>query len=152
LDDPRPDERRDIIAARRRVIMLRRYLAPQRDALSAMAGAEVGWFSRQDRDSLRLSIDRLARFVEDLEALRDRAQVVDDELGAALSERLNRNLYVLSVISAIFLPLGFITGLLGINVGGIPGAESGIAFWLVAGGLAFLGLGGVALFRLLRWL
>lgn len=39
-------------------------------------------------------------------------------------------MYVLSVISAIFLPLGFLTGLFGINIGGIPGVEDPNAFWV----------------------
>jgi zinc transporter len=47
---------------------------------------------------------------------------------------MDRTMYVLSIVAAIFLPLGFLTGLLGINVGGIPGAEytgSFIIFCLV---------------------
>jgi zinc transporter len=39
-------------------------------------------------------------------------------------------MYMLSVLAAIFLPLGFLTGLLGINVGGFPGAENPWAFLL----------------------
>ena len=41
---------------------------------------------------------------------------------------MNTRMYVLSVVAAIFLPLGFLTGLLGINVGGIPGTENPWAF------------------------
>ena len=55
-------------------------------------------------------------------------------------------MYVLSVIAAVFLPLGFLTGLLGINVGGMPGADNAAAFWLVcliASLLAAVSLGAV---------
>ena len=45
-----------------------------------------------------------------------------------LSDQMNKKMYVLSIISAIFLPLTFLTGLLGINIGGIPGAQSDNAF------------------------
>ncbi|MEO0620574.1 MAG: CorA family divalent cation transporter, partial [Pseudomonadota bacterium] len=100
---------------------------------------------------LRFAADRMARYVEDLDALRERAQVIAEELANTLSQRLDRNLYVLSIVSAIFLPLGFLTGLLGINVGGVPGVESGAAFWVVTAGLAALGVGALALFRWLRW-
>ena len=54
--------------------------------------------------------------------------VIQEELLSQLSEQLNQRTYVLSVVAAIFLPLGFLTGLLGINVGGIPGAESPYGF------------------------
>lgn len=59
-------------------------------------------------------------------------------------------MYVLSLVAAIFLPLGLLTGLLGINVGGIPGTESPWAFTVVTCGLVALGL--VAAFRRLRLL
>jgi zinc transporter len=44
------------------------------------------------------------------------------------------------VVAAVFLPLGLITGLLGVNVGGIPGANNTWAFYLVM--LVLVGLGG----------
>ena len=37
-------------------------------------------------------------------------------------------MYVLSIVAAMFLPLGFLTGLLGTNLGGIPGAQSPVGF------------------------
>jgi zinc transporter len=51
---------------------------------------------------------------------------------------MNRNMLILSVVTAVFLPLGLVTGLLGINVGGIPGEQSEIAFFVVCGLLVAL--------------
>ena len=76
-----------------------------------------------DRLRLRESADRTTRFIEDLDLARERAVVVQEELLSRLSEKMDRTMYVLSIVAAIFLPLGFLTGLLGINVGGIPGAD-----------------------------
>ena len=89
--------------------------------------------------------------VEDLEGLSERLLVARDEIASAHSDRLNRNLYILSVISAVFLPLSFLTGLLGINVGGIPGTADGDAFWKVTAALGgFLVLQVLVLWRM-RW-
>jgi zinc transporter len=41
---------------------------------------------------------------------------------------MNRTMYILSIVASIFLPLGFLTGLFGINIGGMPGTESSAAF------------------------
>ncbi len=68
-----------------------------------------------------------------------------EEVIALQGERMNRTMYALAVVAGIFLPLGFVTGLLGINVGGMPGVESGWAFWVVCALLAALG-GGVAVY------
>lgn len=108
---------------RRHAIGLRRYLAPQREAVTRLYNEKIDWLSEMDRMRLRENADRMTRFVEDLDLVRERAVVVQEELLSRLSEKMNRTMYVLSIVSAIFLPLGFLTGLLGINVGGIPGAE-----------------------------
>ena len=133
-------------------IGLRRYIAPQREAMSRLLGVQAEWISAIDRRWLREVGDRITRYVEDLDAARERAQIVQEELAARVSEQINRNMYVLSIITAIFLPLGLITGYLGINVGGIPGAEWRWAFLAVGGVL--LGIAGFQLwlFRRMKWL
>ena len=97
------------------------------------------------------SLDRVTRYVEDLDSIRERAQIVKDELSNALSDRLNKNLYILSVISAIFLPLGFFTGLMGINIGGMPGVDNSNAFWIFSGILVVMVAIQISIFKLLKW-
>ncbi|MEC7906745.1 MAG: CorA family divalent cation transporter [Verrucomicrobiota bacterium] len=77
--------------------------------------------------------------------------VVKDELATALSDRTNKNLYILSVIAAIFLPLGFLTGMMGVNIGGMPGVESDNAFWIFGGFLAIVTGIQVLIFEWLKW-
>ncbi|MEJ2133008.1 MAG: zinc transporter ZntB, partial [Gammaproteobacteria bacterium] len=113
---------------RRQCIALRRYLAPQREALAGLLRDQVPWMGEHHRLRLHEVSDRLIRYLEDLDAVRERAAVTQEELASRLSDQLNRRMYVLSVVAAVFLPLGFLTGLLGINVGGIPGAENPHAF------------------------
>ncbi len=109
---------------RREAIMLRRYLAPQREAVLRMAAEKLTWLGEHDRMHLREVADKLIRYVEELDSVRDRASVTQEELVGKLSEQLNSRMYVLSILTAIFLPLGFMTGLLGVNLGGLPGANS----------------------------
>ncbi|MEM8498079.1 MAG: CorA family divalent cation transporter [Pseudomonadota bacterium] len=55
--------------------------------------------------------------------------MVKDELASSLSDQLNRNWYVLSLAAAIFLPLGFLTGVFGINVAGMLGVDHKAPFY-----------------------
>lgn len=137
---------------RTRAIIYRRYFAPQKDVMARMRSSDVKWLDVKHKRILQEHQDRLTRYIEDLDALRERAQIIKDELANALSDKLNRNLYVLSLVTAIFLPLSFMTGLLGINVGGMPGASAENAFWLVVGLCAGLGLIQIAILKLLKWL
>jgi zinc transporter len=118
----------DLASLRRQAITLRRYLAPQRDAFAKLITEKITWFDDDSRLRLREVGDRLIRNIEDLDAVRERAAVTQEELLSRLSDQMNTRMYVLSVVAAIFLPLGFLTGLLGVNVGGIPGAENHWAF------------------------
>ena len=125
------DLRTQIAELRRAVISLRRYLAPQRDAMQQIQTASCHWLNDEQRFQVREQLNHLIRDIEDLDAIRDRAAVAHEELNNRMSEQLNNRMYVLSIVAAIFLPLGFLTGLLGVNVGGIPGVEYGAAFWVV---------------------
>jgi zinc transporter len=136
---------------RREAIGLRRYLAPQRDAMARLQVEPTPILSDLDRLRLRELADRVTRTVEDLDAARERAAVTQEELGSRLAEQLNQRMYVLAIVAALFLPLGFVTGLLGINVGGIPGAENPRAFAEVGLMLGVLGAGLLALLKWRRW-
>ena len=77
---------------------------------------------------------------------------MQDELTNRLSEQMNRTMYLLTIVASIFLPLGFITGLLGVNVGGIPGTEEPMGFLALCGLLLLLGLVEYWLFKRLKWI
>lgn len=95
--------------------------------------------------------DRVIRYTEDLDSVRDRAVVTQKELVNRLSEQMNMRMYVLSLVAAIFLPLGFFTGLLGINVGGIPGAENHYAFFIFILMLVVLVILQIVIFKKKKW-
>lgn len=144
-------EQTNLIDMRSQAIIFHRYCLPQRDVMVSLRTSEFTWLEKDDRRALQESAERMTRYVEDLEAVRQRAQALRDEASSAISEKLNKNLYVLSLVSAVFLPLGFVTGLLGINVGGMPGADNPLAFWIVCGLCAACFAAQLIVLRFLRW-
>ena len=132
---------------RRKSISLRRYLSPQRDSLGRLHSERVPWLRDVTRARLRDAADRITRYLETLDSARERAAVTYEELSNRLAEHMNNTMYTLSVVAAIFLPLGLLTGLLGINVGGMPGVESPFAFTAVSVLLVVLGVLGWLWFR-----
>ncbi|MBI1391718.1 MAG: zinc transporter ZntB [Alphaproteobacteria bacterium] len=131
-----PKEIRDALAELRNdAIVYRRFFFPQRDALTALAAIDVAMepplFDAEGRNEMTQLIDRQVRMIEEIDAIRERGLVLNDQLTNEIAERMNRNMMVLSIVAAIFLPLGFLTGLLGINVAGIPGANYPYAFAIV---------------------
>jgi zinc transporter len=123
--------RSELASIRRTSILLRRYMFPQRDALSTLEIEDMKWLGSRDRSRIREAADRVTHFGEELDSIRDRAQVIHDQVMDTRAETMNRQMLVLSVAAAVFLPLGLLTGLLGVNVGGIPGANDPWAFAVV---------------------
>lgn len=146
-------ELRPLLATiRRQTISLRRYLAPQREAIARLQSEKMSWITEKDKIRFREVYDRLVRYVEDLDAARERAAVTQEEFMSRVSENMNQRMYILSLVAAIFLPLGFLTGLLGINVGGIPGADNKMAFFVFCLMLAIVIIMQVLLFKRKRWM
>lgn len=137
---------------RKQVVSIRRYLAPQREAMNRLVAADLPWLNEDHRIFLRETTDRLLRHIEDIDEVRDRAVLSQEELLTQVSEAMNKRAYVFTVVATIFLPLGFLTGLMGINVGGMPGVNSDLGFWVVVGLCVILMALLALMFRFNRWL
>lgn len=123
---------------RKQTAMIRRYLAPQREALAELY-RNGKHLSEDDCYSIRYQTDRITHYVEDLDLARERALVLHGELQNKIAEQQNSRTYLLSIVATIFLPLSFLTGVFGMNVAGLPGVENPDAFKLLSAGMALLG-------------
>lgn len=137
---------------RRRALHLRRYLAPQRDAVRRLQEEQPSWLTPHDQVLLREVLDKLLRHVEQLDSIRDRATILHEELTSLISERIARNSNRLAAVAALLLPPGTVAALFGMNLGGIPGTSNPYAFAIACAALAVLSLGIAALLRRLDWL
>jgi len=137
---------------RHQSIRLRRYISPQRDVLIRLYRDRALKLDDEEYSRLRETAERTARFIEDIDHARDRAVIIGEELNSRLAEQMTQTMFRLSAIAAIFMPLGLLTGLLGINVGGIPGATNKSAFFVVCLLLVGIATGLYALFKRIKWL
>ena len=137
--------------ARRNLTEMRRYLYPQRDAMDALPRQTMPWLNAENRYQLRENANRMMRIIEDMDSLRERAMINMDELSNRVREQTQENMYMLSVLAAIFVPLTFVTGLFGMNVGGIPLAESENGLLFMSGILLFLGILLALILKKLKW-
>jgi zinc transporter len=112
---------------RKQTATIRRYLAPQREALAELYRSR-SYLTEQDSHSLQYQTDRIIHYVEDLDLAKERALVLYGELQNRIAEQQNSRMYLLSIVAAIFLPLSFLTGVFGMNVAGLPGIEYPAAF------------------------
>lgn len=129
LDDEEQDYHNEIHNVRRQIIQLKRFLVPQREALLRIQLEKTSWLTVKQQHRFREITDQLIRFLEMLDAARDMGTVSQETLYNRQNEQMNKRMYVLTIVAAFFLPLGFFTGLLGVNLAGIPKAENPLAFF-----------------------
>jgi zinc transporter len=144
--------RSTIARIRTEAIAFRRFVAPNRDALLTLAALDFDWLADDDRLHIREAADRFARMAEELEAVRERAALLHEQLTDLRAEELDQRGLLLSVFAFIFLPLTFITGLLGMNVEGIPWAHTPWAFWGIVAFCVLVGIVVLAWFARRHWL
>lgn len=140
-----------MLQARRTAANLRRFLAPQRDVFLTLTRTQESWFLVDDAMYWNELSNRLTLHLEELELTRERVGLILETEHRRRNERMGRTMYLLAVITGFFLPLTFVTGLLGINVGGIPWAEQPYGFIASCLILAALAFGQWLFFRWLRW-
>ena len=152
LASGREDEITDDAAlVRKRTAIFSRYVTPQKTLLETLLKANFAWFQEEHREHLVESLDRVTRYVEELQELRERSQILNDELNNAHGRRLNDITYIFSVAATVFLPLSFLTGLMGVNVGGMPGLDNVQAFWIFSGVCVFIVVVQVFIFKKWKW-
>ena len=141
----------DAALLRKRTVIFMRHVTPQKTVLETLLKTEFEWLKEAHKENLVESLDRVTRYVEELHELRDRSQILNDELNNAHGRRLNDITYIFSVAATIFLPLSFLTGLMGINIGGMPGVDNETAFWTFTGMCVLIIIIQVAVFKKLKW-
>jgi len=140
--------REGILEMRRESIRVARDMAYKRTAMFELARERPVLLSVDEFDRFNRQIHRYAALVEDAEEYAEHCQFLLEELRAQVEEETNRNLYILTMFSVIFLPATLIASVWGMNVGGIPFSGSPNGFWVVAGLIAAVfTLVAIALFR-----
>ena len=150
-DERYTPEHGSILHIRRRAAGLKRFLAPQRDIFGQLTRIKLPWFVDDDADYWNELNNSLTRYLEELELTRERMGLVLEAEDRRLNVRMNRTMYRFGIITCIFLPMSFLTGLLGINVGGIPFSSSPYGVLIACLTVLAMAFGQWWLFRRLRW-
>jgi len=144
--------RTQLSIARRQAAAIRRHLAPQREALDRLARSTTTILTDRELVAIRDEGDHVSRNIEDLDLARENALVAQEELSNRVAQEQNTRMYLLSVVAAIFLPLTFVTGLLGMNVAGLPGVDYAPAFMISVGCMGAIAAALLTYFRWRRWI
>ena len=146
------DTRSRLAHLRRTLINMRRLIWPQRDVLTTLEIEDLSFFTTRDRVRLREAAARTARLGDEMQTLSERAVLVHEQLLDTRAEQMNQTMLLLAAATVVLMPLTVISGILGMNVEGIPFHDSPYAFWIVTGFLSALGVAIFLFMRKKKWM
>lgn len=129
---------KELARLRRFSVRLRRMLAPEPSALLRALSSPPGWLRPADAQRLRQSNEDFALVLRDVAALQERLKLMQDETSARVAAENNRTLFTLTMVTVLALPINLVSGLFGMNVGGIPFGENDGGFWIMLAMIAGL--------------
>lgn len=136
----------------RQVIVIRRFMAPEREAIGNLIRHGSVWFTADMDRGLRDNFDWIQRIIEDIDLLEKRIRVNQDALKNMDDKKVQRNMYMLSVIAGIFLPLSFLASVFGMNLEGIPLGGHRYGFLMISLLMVFIGCIVLFVFKKLKWI
>ncbi len=123
----------ELARLRRLMVRLQRLLAPEPSALLRTLSRPPRWVTADDVQHLHRSHEEFALVLRDIAALQERIKSMQDEIAARLAQENSRSLFMLTVVTVLALPINLVSGLFGMNVGGVPLKESDHGFWVMLG-------------------
>ncbi len=136
LDGRHTNWRAELGSVRRRLVEVKRFVDPERNALTQLVLRKLEWAEPRSMETLIQAIQVLNGLGAGLEAQYERSKLLQDEIAALLSEDINRKLLWLAIMSALLMPATLVSGIFGMNVSGLPGTHDPYSFAVVMGVMA----------------
>ncbi len=152
VTDPSPENLSVIHDTKMETIMLRKSISPLREMIGFLERGESPLIHEETIVYLRDVYDHTIRLIETVETIRDMLSGMLDIYLTNVSNRMNEIMKVLTIITTIFIPLSFITGVYGMNFQHMPGLSSPLGFWATVGLMVIIVLFMLLFFKRKRWM
>ena len=151
LTDPDQSALIALMALKRSCLSLNRALSPQREVLNRLGRREFNLFGQGVDLYFRDLADDLTRVQASNDAIRERTDTSLATYLSVVGNRQNEIMKVLSIVATVFLPLGLIAGLFGMNFENMPGVGFRWGYHIVVGVSVFAAALVAWMFWLKRW-
>jgi magnesium transporter len=148
---PTPEHMREIHRLKRVVLTLRKAVWPLREEIGAIEKLESGLIDKSTKVFLRDLYDHTIQVIDMVESYRGVIGGMHETFLSSASNRMNDIMRVLTIISTIFIPLTFITGLYGMNFQHMPGLGYHWSYAIVWGVMLAIGVCMLIIFKKKKW-
>jgi magnesium transporter len=137
---------------RRETLGLRRTVYPLRELIAAMEKLDDPLFTRENKVFTRDLYDHIIKVIETVEIFRDMTSSLLDLYINSVSNKTNEIMKVLTILTSIFIPLSFISGVYGMNFQNMPELTYKYGYFVILGAMAAVFAGMLIFLRRKKWL
>lgn len=152
LDDLSSASLRNIHGMKRQFHKLRKAVSPLREVALTLRRGDTPLITEASLPYFRDLEDHVLQAIETVDVLRETSQSMIDLYVSETGNRMNEVMKVLTVVTTIFVPLSFITGLYGMNFVNMPELQWRSGYFVTLGVMFAMSLGMLLWFRHKRWL
>jgi magnesium transporter len=152
LSDPKPETLQKIHALKEETILIRKSVWPLREIVNGLSRGDSGLISKEVTVFLRDVYDHTIQVIDTVETTREMLSGMVDIYLSSMSNRMNEVMKVLTIISTIFIPLTFLTGIYGMNFKYMPELESQWGYPALGGVMIVVFISMIAYFKKKHWL
>ncbi len=142
----------EISVVKRDILNFRRTLKPQRSLIESLLSIEQPFIPRELRLYFQDLVSTNIRIWNMLESSKETIEALEDTNNSLLSNKLNQTMKVLTIFSAVILPLTVYSNAMSMNTKHLPFSEAGGGFWIHLSMMFLISMLTIIVFRLKRWI
>ena len=151
IRDPGKHQLQQLFVYKRQLADLRKVILPLMNMLNGLSNGRYGIFDEKCAIYARDSYDYAWRVHELIDTMRDLLTSALDMYLSVVSNRMNDVMKRLTIVTTIFMPMSFLTGLAGMNFSQLP-FHSDVMFWITMALLVVLPILMLVYFIRSKWL
>jgi magnesium transporter len=152
IKDPQVETRSKIHDLRLALLTMRKSTSPTRELAGRFGDTEHRLVTEDTQLYVRDLKDHIIQITDLVETYRDVTNGLYDLYVSEISFRTNKIMQTLTIVSTIFIPLGFLAGVFGMNFAYIPGLENPYGYYILWGTMVMIAGGTLVWFRAKRWI
>ncbi len=151
LDQPKPENIKELHRLKRDILSLRKAAWPLREGIGALEKSGSAMIRPETKFFWRDLYDHTIQIIDMVETFRDVLGGVHDTYLSSMGNRMNEIMKVLTLIATIFIPLTFIAGVYGMNFEYMPELKWRLGYCIIWGVMLALGVGMLVYFKRKKW-
>jgi len=152
IHNPSNDILNRIFSLKRDGMYLRRVTSPQREILNRLSRDPFAVVNKRAAIYFRDVYDHLVRISDLAESYKDLTTGLLEAYLSVVSNRLNEIMKLLTVFTAVMMPMTVITGIYGMNFKNMPELDSPFGYYITIGIMAVIAVAMLGFFRMKKWL